>query len=137
MSATTIAQGSIIRNTDALGNAFDTVVQEIGYFNALVPNGFSTVASDGTVFIHSFDDLPYLEVITAPMITPSAELEEAYQDDFYTEFEEAATPNPMQTALARKDYAIESVVLQGEYHDYDAMQEITEELAREFLGVAA
>ena len=100
----------------------------------IAENFFQGKTEEGFTIIGNYSNL---KPLVLPESTPTAELEEAYQDDFFTEFEEACTADPMQTALARKDYAIESVVLQGEYHDYDAMQEITEELAREFLGVAA
>ena len=66
-----ITEGTTIRRYNVLGEAFNSVVVETGYFNALVPNGFSLRTSDGIISVHNMDELKYMEIVSIPSTNPN------------------------------------------------------------------
>ena len=66
-----ITEGTTVRRKDAFGESFDSVVVEVGYFNALVPNGFSLRTSDGIVSVHNMDELAHMEIVSIPPTNPN------------------------------------------------------------------
>ena len=66
-----ITEGTTVRRKDALGESFDSVVVETGYFSALVPNGFSLRTSDGIVSVHTMDELAHMEIVSIPPTNPN------------------------------------------------------------------
>jgi len=66
MNNNTIAQGTILRHKDALGDAFYLTVEEVGYFNPSNTNGFSARADDGELHVFYEGDEKDMEVISVP-----------------------------------------------------------------------
>ena len=66
-----ITEGTTVRRKDALGESFDSTVAEVGYFNALVPQGFSLRTSGGIVSVHNMTELAHMEIVSIPPTNPN------------------------------------------------------------------